>query len=137
LARGFIKNSNFADQDNIKMRWAYAAMTQDLKTAFWDTSKDSVTGKVKGINKTALGEFVRKMEPQNFSGIKTDFMKEIAEFVSAATAVDASRNLSEDKKKALITEWKRMAAVGGPSATGAQKTLDDLGKRPAWESLVK
>ena len=129
LARGFIDNNNFRDSDNKKVRWAYAAMTGDLRIAFWDKQN-------KRVNRDALGEFVTGMTPQNFTDIPVAYMKDIAEFVSAATAFDASRNLSEDKKRALIDEWKRMVATGHPKAAEAQKTLDDLRLRPAWASLI-
>ena len=130
LFNRFINNGNFGDANNIKLRSAYAGISGNLKAAFWDKQN-------RRVDKVALGGFVKGMKPENFAGVDKSSIKDIAEFVSAATAFDASRFLSEDKKRTLINEWRTIMLTPGHSKKAeARNTLKDLQKRPAWASLI-
>jgi hypothetical protein len=91
-----------------------------------------------------LGTYVSALRPNELENVDTSSMSTIAKHVSSSAAAGAI-GMSDDKKKELIKEWKRLSILGA-SPTGtpadytrgleAQAKLDDLEKLPGWKSLI-
>jgi hypothetical protein len=130
LLATFINNNDFSDQENIKLRSIYAAITGQLQHAF----RDGITG---GVDATSLGTFVKSMKPRDFMEIDPRSIPDIAEFVETTAANDIGRNISTAMKQAFVDKWKRLAADPNPIVrTKFTTLLTDLGNNPNWKSLI-
>jgi len=130
LLATFINNNDFTDQENIKLRSIYAAITGQLQHAF----RDGATG---GVNGTSLETFVKSMKPRDFMEIDPRSIPDIAEFVETTAANDIGRNISTAMKQAFIDKWKKLATDPNPVVrTKFTTLLADLKRNPNWKSLI-
>ncbi len=94
--------------------------------------------------------YIEAMRSNELENVAISSMPKIAEYVSASAAIGA-RGMSDDKKKALATEWKinldnilRIATGRGYTTPTEKEKIDAINEKlnilkrsPEWKSFVK
>lgn len=129
-------------KENINIRRMYAAVTGEANNAFRNPviengkAKTNAAGWVEFepvINKGAnvkLGEYVKTMRPIEFSKLDPRSVKDIAEHVDAAMAVEIGRYISGDMKKEFAKTYNK---ISGPEG---EKIREILRKSSGWTQYI-
>lgn len=119
LFANFVNNNNFTDDNNIKERNIFAALTGKINVAFTNTA----TGMVES---PAMEKFINNMKPKDFTGIDLVSVKYIAEHMDASAAVEMGRYISAEMKKEFATVFN----------TKSTTFKDVLKKNAGWASFI-